>query len=221
MPSLSRSVRQDVAVARPAVVGIVLAAGAGLRLGLDSAKPLVTDSEGRTWLERSVDVLHDGGIPLVYVVVGADAAAVGAVVPRGCRTVFAADWEEGMGASLRSGLGAVQRDCPEAAAAVVMLVDTPGVGSDVIRRLVEWAHGSARMTDSLVRATYGGEPGHPVLIGREHWYGVLSTAAGDRGARDYLRAASVDTVECGDLGSGDDVDTAQALAAWSRRSRHL
>jgi CTP:molybdopterin cytidylyltransferase MocA len=61
--------------------------------------------------------------------------------------------------------------------------------------------------DDLARAAYDGVPGHPVLIGRDHWAGVVETATGDRGARDYLAAHEVRLVECGDLASGVDVDS--------------
>jgi CTP:molybdopterin cytidylyltransferase MocA len=92
-----------------------------------------------------------------------------------------------------------------------MLVDTPGVGPDVVRRLT-----SRSGPDALARATYGSGPGHPVLLGRDHWPGVLEVASGDRGARDYLRAHPVTLVECADIGTGDDVDTAEALRTWNQ-----
>jgi CTP:molybdopterin cytidylyltransferase MocA len=215
MPPLSRRPREDDPVVGPTGVGVVLAAGAGRRLGHDAPKPLVTDAAGVTWLERSIAALRGGGAREVYVVVGADAAAVEAAVPPGCRTVFATDWAEGMGASLRAGLTAVERDCPTADAVVVMLVDTPGVGADVVRRLTDRA-----TPEALARAVYDGVPGHPVVVGRRHWRGVMDVAAGDRGARDYLSAAEVELVECGDVGSGDDIDTPEALGAWSRQADH-
>lgn len=59
---------------------------------------------------------------------------------------------------------------------------------------------------ALVRAVYHGTPGHPVLIGADHVPGVLASAGGDRGARDYLAANTVTAVECGDLAGGADVD---------------
>ena len=59
----------------------------------------------------------------------------------------------------------------------------------------------------LARAAYDGVPGHPVLIGRDHWAGVIETSVGDRGARDYLAAREVMLVECGDLATGVDVDS--------------
>ena len=60
---------------------------------------------------------------------------------------------------------------------------------------------------ALARAGYHGQPGHPVLIGREHVGGVAESAIGDRGARDYLATHRTLLVECGDLATGIDVDT--------------
>ena len=75
-------------------------------------------------------------------------------------------------------------------------------GPAVVRRLATLASPSA-----LVRATYKGVHGHPVLLGRDHWDGVVETARGDRGARDYLNSHDPVLVECGDLASGQDVDS--------------
>jgi CTP:molybdopterin cytidylyltransferase MocA len=199
-------------VATHAVVGVLLAAGEGSRLGAGRAKALVTDAAGVTWVARSAAALVQGGAQPVYVVVGADAQAVRRAAPPGCVVVETADWREGMGASLRAGLAAVAAACPDAAAAVVMLVDTPGVGAEVVRRLVALA-----TPEGVARATYDGEPGHPVILGSRHWSAVLEAAAGDSGARDYLRGQQVRLVECGDVGSGTDIDTAEALSDWQRR----
>jgi CTP:molybdopterin cytidylyltransferase MocA len=46
-----------------------------------------------------------------------------------------------------------------------------------------------------------------VLIGRAHWDGVIASAHGDAGARDYLRAHRVELVACDDVGDGADADT--------------
>lgn len=156
-------------------------------------KALVDD-----WLVRSVEVLREGGCDDVLVVLGASAEQARALLPAEQRVVVADDWDEGMGASLRVGLETLG---PEVEAAVVHLVDLPDVGSDVVARVVPTA--SAR---GLARAAYHGVPGHPVLIGRDHWDGVVSAAVGDQGARGYLKAHDVRLVECGDLAGGDDVD---------------
>ncbi len=183
------------------VDGLLLAAGAGTRMG--KPKALVVGDNGVPWLHAALRTLQDGGCQRVTVVLGASAkesAALLAQAPAGqSRVVVATDWAEGMGASLRAGLAAAD---PAADAVLVTLVDLPDVTAEVVRRVVAAATGPA----GLARATYDGTPGHPVLLGRDHWDGVRATATGDKGARDYLAAHDVTLVECGDLATGRDVD---------------
>jgi len=180
------------------VHGLLLAAGAGRRMG--TPKALLRDPDGTTWLARSVTALLDGGCASVTVVLGAAADDAAALVPAGpVSVVVADDWAEGMAASLRTGLAALPSG-PESA--VVSLVDLPDVDAAVVRRVA-----AAAGTDALARAAYDGVPGHPVLLGRDHWAEVAATATGDAGARDYLRRHGVTLVECGDLATGRDVDT--------------
>ncbi|MCH1867693.1 NTP transferase domain-containing protein [Nocardioides sp. CFH 31398] len=187
----------------PGTAGLLLAAGAGRRMG--RPKALVDD-----WLERSVGVLRDGGCTPLTVVLGAAADQARARVPDGVAVVVAEDWASGMGASLAAGLAALAPT--DAVAALVHLVDLPDVGPDVVTRVLAEPHGP----DTLRRASYDGEAGHPVLLGRDHWDGVRAAASGDRGARDYLRVRDVEQVECGDLAGGLDVDTRVDTHADSR-----
>lgn len=182
------------------VTGLLLAAGAGSRMGLPKA--LVRDAQGESWLVRSVEVLRAGGCHEVAVVLGADAdLALSVLADATNKVVVAEDWAEGVGASLRTGLGAL--DSEHIDAVLLSLVDLPDVGADVVRRLLA----QDITPSSLIRATYDGRPGHPVLLGRDHWDGVISVAVGDRGARDYLATREVELVECGDLATGRDQDT--------------
>jgi nicotine blue oxidoreductase len=189
------------------VPGLLLAAGAGRRMG--QPKALVRADDGTAWVTRSADVLAQGGCDPVLVVVGARAADVAALVPERVRVVTAADWAEGMGASLRAGLRALGAtatdDGSDAVAAVVGLVDTPGVTPEVIRRLVAQARSAG--PGGLARAAYAGVPGHPVVLGRAHWAAVAAAVRGDEGARGYLAGRDVVQVECGDAGDGTDHDT--------------
>ena len=87
--------------------------------------------------------------------------------------------------------------------ALVHLVDLPDVGAEVVRRVLAQAGAGAEV---LARASYAGTPGHPVLLGRDHWGPVSEAAAGDQGARSYLATHDLTLVECGDLATGADVD---------------
>lgn len=175
------------------VAGVVLAAGAGTRYGT----PKVLAENG-DWLKRAVAALHGGGCDEVVVVLGA-AGADTVAVPAPARAVHAADWADGLSASLRAGLNAV-----DAALAVLHLVDTPDIGADVVTRVL----GAARSAPSgLARAVYAGRPGHPVVIARRHWPRLLTGLGGDVGAGPFLRARDdVLAVECGDLAGGADID---------------
>jgi CTP:molybdopterin cytidylyltransferase MocA len=178
-----------------AVVGVLLAAGAGRRMG--RPKALV---EG--WLVASLLALREGGCSRVLVVLGAAVEEARPLLQGyDVEVVVAEDWDEGMGASLRAGLEAL-RVHEHATVALVSLVDLPDVGADVVRRLLDRPLGSA----TLARAAYDGTPGHPVLIGRAHWAAVIASAHGDQGARAYLREHEVAQIECGDLATGVDVD---------------
>lgn len=170
------------------VAGLVLAAGEGRRFGGPKA-PYVLD--GERLVDRAVRVLREGGCDPVYVVLGAWLGEV-----PGAITVTNPDWAEGMGSSLRVGLDSVEAD-----RVVVTLVDLPGLTGEAVARLVA---SPAR----IAQASYAGERGHPVVLGREHVEGVRSVAHGDRGARDYLRAHldEVVLIEVGDVASGEDLD---------------
>ena len=180
------------------VSGLLLAAGAGTRMG--RPKALVVDEDGTSWLARGVAALQDGGCDDVTVVLGADASKAKALMPNDVTVVVAADWAEGMSASLRAGLESLEES--DAVAALISLVDLPDVTDSVVQRVLSAGADKA----ALIRTTYDGRPGHPVVLGREHWLGVRMAAVGDRGARDYLANHALVEVECGDLATGLDVD---------------
>ena len=189
------------------ILGVLLAAGAGRRAG--GPKALRVDTDGTSWLLRSIAVLRDGGCAAVIVVLGCQAARLRDVLAESTlaedsmiTVVEATNWEEGMGSSLRSGLVAARSASWRAV--LVHLVDLPDVTAEVVRRLIQQAPPG---TASLARVTYGGRPGHPVLIGRDHLESIMANLAGDSGAKGYLAHHGAHSVECGDLASGQDHDT--------------
>ncbi|MEU4385222.1 nucleotidyltransferase family protein [Promicromonospora sp. NPDC023805] len=192
-------------------VGVVLAGGAGTRFGMPKA--LARAGDGTPWLELACRALLDGGCQDVVVVLGARADEARELVPATATAVVAVDWASGIAASLRAGLAAVA-SAPAGGAsgadvAVVSLVDLPGLRADAVRRVLAAVSGEPDAArHALARAVYGGEPGHPVLVGRAHWRPLADAVRGDTGAGPYLRAHAAVAVDCTDLGGGDDVDRA-------------
>ncbi|MBC9957808.1 NTP transferase domain-containing protein [Yimella sp. cx-51] len=184
------------------ITGIVLAAGQGRRMG--TPKALISDARG-SWLTRAVVALRNGGCSPVVVVLGASSDEAARLV-QDAEIVVADDWHEGMSASLRAGLHA----CPDDAdAALITLVDLPDVDHRVVSRVMDAAGAGARR--ALVRATFDGTPGHPVVIGRHHWASALDRATGDQGARALFANSPHVRVECADLATGRDIDTREEL----------
>ena len=195
------------------VAGLVLAAGAGRRFGGPKA---LARLDGERLVDRAVRTLREGGAgPIVVVSGAADLDVPGADV------IHNAQWAEGMGSSLRTGVALLAAYVVEGrpvAGVVVVLVDQPGITAGAVERVLAGVRDDA----ALVVATYGRVWGHPVVLGRRHWAEAAQAAVGDRGARDVLRrhAAEVTEVECGDVASAADIDTPDQLAGWvaARRS---
>ncbi|MER6331786.1 nucleotidyltransferase family protein [Streptomyces sp. NPDC001034] len=189
------------------VAGLVLAAGGGRRLG-GRPKALLAH-RGRPLVEHAVGVLRTAGVGRIHVVLGAGAEEVRARADLGgCVLVDNPDWAKGMGSSLRAGLASLART--DARAALVSLVDQPGIGPEAVARVLS-AYGGG---DTLVSAAYDGTRGHPVLFGAAHWAGIAVAATGDRGARAYLKAHEGDIrlVECADVAEPYDIDTEADLS---------
>jgi CTP:molybdopterin cytidylyltransferase MocA len=189
-------------VVRPGIAGILLAAGAGSRLGQPKA---LVEVAGLRLVDRGIGLLRAGGTDPVVVVTGA-----AEVDPPGTLVVHNPEWRTGMGSSLVAGLTALGGQPEAIGAAVIALADQPLIGPESVRRLIA-AHAAGA---SVATAAYGGRPRNPVLIAREHWDEVMAMAQGDVGARQFLRAHPelITPVECDDTGSPEDIDTPEQLA---------
>lgn len=193
----------------PLVAGLLLAAGGGRRLG--GRPKALLPHRGRPLVEHAVRMLRGGGCEVVHVVLGAAAERVRAEAELpGCVLVDNPDWAEGMGSSLRVGLDSLRAAPVPVDAALVSLVDQPGIGAAAVAR-VRGAYGGR---DALAAASYDGKRGHPVLFGADRWAGIAAGAVGDRGARDYLAAHrdAITLVDCSDVAEPYDIDTEADLA---------
>jgi len=190
------------------VVAVLLAAGAARRFG---SQKLLHPVAGIPLARRSADSLLQAALDAVIVVVGSDADAVRAALDGlPVRIVDAPDWEEGMAASLRAGVGALEDDV---VAAVIALGDEPSVGASVVDPLVDaWRTGAAL----VVAPTFGGAQRPPVLFDRAI-FPELMALRGDHGARRVLeRDPSRVRLVPLDLPEPHDVDRPEDVVAVAR-----
>ena len=163
------------------VAAVVLAAGEATRFGAPKQRIL---------LPAALERLGHTSVDEVVVVQGAHA-----LESPSARVVACEDWARGPGASLRCGLAALGDDVE---AAVVVLADGPDLAPEAVERvLAAWSE-----RGGLVAASYGGDRGHPLVVGRSDWRDVP-----DEGLRDR----PVLLVPCDDLGHPGDVDTPDDL----------
>lgn len=186
------------------VRGAVLAAGAGTRYG--QPKALARIDDGTPWLALVAGALAAGGCDEVGVLLGARADDALTLVPSPCDVAVVTDWSGGVSATVRRALADAADTTADAL--LVVPVDVPGLPASVCRRIIAAANGTA----SLVRAAYDGMPGHPVLVGRDHWAELAAVIEGDRGAGPHLAARGALAVECGDLWDGVDIDRPQHIS---------
>ena len=186
------------------IAAIVLAAGGASRFG--SAKQLA-ELDGVPLLEHAIRAVEAvPAIGRIVVVLGARADEIRAGVDFGsAEVVVCEDWDSGQAASLRCGVAAVADD---ADAVVLTLGDMPRITPQVIARFADLARRYGAHTRA--RGMFDGAPGHPVALGSAYFDDVMALQ-GDVGARDVLKRIGAYGIECGELCSGIDIDTPEAL----------
>jgi molybdenum cofactor cytidylyltransferase len=184
-------------------VGVVLlAAGGSTRLG--RPKQLLTH-RGKTLVRRAAESAVGAECGPVVVVLGAQAEAMMAeLAGLPVHPVHNADWERGLGSSLRVGRRALEAGVE---GALVMLCDQLQVDAAHLRALVS---AFTRSRAPIVASGYEGTRGVPALFSRE-LFPELEALTADQGARGVIARDPSRVVEVALEGGGEDVDTAADL----------
>ncbi len=163
----------------PLTSALVLAAGASVRMGRPK---LALPVKGVPMIRRAAQAALESRCREVIVVLGTHAELYRSFLDGlDVRIIENPDPAEGMGSSIRVGVGAIS---PDAAGAVILLADQPFVTSAVIDRLIETAAAEQRR---IVASAYRGTVGPPVYFHRALFLELL-VLEGDRGARSVIEA---------------------------------
>jgi molybdenum cofactor cytidylyltransferase len=199
----------------PLIAAVILGAGRSRRMAPHN-KLLVSDKSGKAMIARVVDNVLSSNARPVLVVTGHQAEQIEhALGGRPVRYVHAADYAEGLSASLKAGIAAVAPDC---AAAMVCLGDMPLVTGRMMDRLLSmYDPAEGRL---IVLPTFRGKQGNPMLWDRRFFPEILQIS-GDSGARFLLgkHTEFVCEVEMADDAVLRDFDTTESLATLPRGMR--
>ncbi len=161
------------------VHALVLAAGAGRRFG---GGKLLAAYRGEPLLLGAVRAALASGVETATVVLGCDAEAVATalagVTDARLRRVVAADWADGLSASLRAGVLSLPA---EARGCLIFLGDMPEAGPAAAAAVLA----ALRRGAAAAMPTHDGKPGHPVGFARAE-FPALTALTGDRGAGPLL-----------------------------------
>ena len=161
--------------------------------------------DGRTFLERAIDILVQGGCEPVVTVLGPGEAGHGPgqiARRKGALPVENPRPDAEQIDSLRIGLESLPADTE---AAVVLPVDHPLAEARTVREILRGYRASGL---PIVRPVYNDRPGHPVLFARGLWNELAEPDLAD-GAREIVHrhAEEILDVAIGDRGVAVDIDT--------------
>lgn len=169
------------------LAAIILAAGESRRMGTPKA---LLQHEGRTFLERLLDVAQQPKVGIIRVVLGSHCDRVQAKVRMDPEmVVINAEWPKGQLSSIQAGLRAIPEGATEGV--ILFLVDHPFVSSNLTGELIEFFYRSGR---PIVLPTFRGRRGHPVIFSRA-LYQELLDAPEDVGARAVVWAHAAEVLE--------------------------
>jgi molybdenum cofactor cytidylyltransferase len=187
---------------------VILAAGGSSRLGF--AKQLV-QVDGVSLLRRITDEAMASSCKPIVVVLGARAAELRSEI-EGLPVVVAvnADWQTGMGSSIRCGITALRKSEPALEGVLIALCDQPRIGRALFDRLVD-----ARMRSNklICAAKYANAIGTPALFSSS-LFAELEELPDADGGREVIRRYPLDTEPVEMPEAEIDLDTPADLARF-------
>lgn len=187
---------------------VILAAGGSTRFG--SPKQL-QEIDGVSLVRRITGAALEAGCAPVAVVVGQNAEAIEEEL-RGLTTVIVrnAEWQRGLGTSIRAGVSSLL----ECEAIALLACDQPFVDAALIKALTAEAESSGK---AIVASRYANTLGVPAVFDRSCFNGLL-ILADDSGAKPLIESNPDDVAEFQFERGAVDIDTPADLGSLSQKS---
>lgn len=185
----------------PSIGIIVLAAGASSRM--KQPKQLLKFA-GKSLLRRAVEIAVNSVYEPVAVVLGANFELLqNEIKDLPVQVFYNENFQNGIGASIKTGLSGLLKIKPNLSAAVIMLSDQPFITA---RKINEFAERSKKSRAKIIAAEYDKDVGVPALFAKE-LFAELLKLDGDRGAKFIIKNYSDSLEKIALPEAAFDVDT--------------
>ena len=190
---------------------LILAAGASKRMG--SPKQLLA-WKNTTLLGNAVETAKASKAADIYVVLGANASAIGMAISKaGISAIANKDWQIGMGTSIAAGINYFIDENKSYQAVLILLCDQPLISTAYLDAMIN--NFEAR-DKGIVATKYGNKAGVPALFDQKY-FKVLKALKGDKGAKRILERHSTDLLLLDAAGMEVDLDTGEDYNALLQR----
>ena len=190
---------------------LILAAGASSRMG--SPKPLLPWGKQSVLLHLLVQV-KNAGLQQPIVVSGAYHEEIARELPEGTALLcHNADWQSGMGSSIRQGIICAKQNFPDSDGVLVLLADQPLVSERYLEKML---HHFTENPGRIIATEYPEGPGVPALFPSQHFDRLEKLKPGS-GAKSLMQNCGQDQLvllQAGD--AGRDMDTPEAYRKLKR-----
>lgn len=184
------------------IATLIPAAGASTRYG--GCKQLAEDAEGRSLLQRAVDLAGSVTPGNVFVVTGEAHPQIAAAL-RGATLIHHPAWREGLGSSIACG---IERIAHRYRGVMILLADQVALTRQDLDTLCEGFDGG-----NILCAGYGGTRGVPALFCPES-FPLLARLTGERGAKSLLYETRFRITAVPMENAAVDIDSPEDLQRW-------
>lgn len=165
---------------------------------------MLLDFHGKTLLRHAVDEIKALRGSQLLVVTGCYHSLLKEILEQQqIAFVQNEQWQEGMGASIRTGIKYVMKHYAEVENVIIIVCDQPFLSADLLASLVTEKQKTGK---GIAASFYNEDVGTPVLFNKKY-FDQLATLKGGQGARKIVQQFISDTVAIPFPGGGTDIDT--------------
>lgn len=182
-------------------VCLLLAAGSSSRMGQPK---MLLPVNGKTLLQHAIDEIKKLDGTKLLVVTGCYHLLLKDILEQQqIAFVENTNWQEGMGASIQTGMNQVIQYYPAAASVIILVCDQPYISAGFLRELIS---AKQQTHKGIVAAAYNNTTGTPVLFDKEY-FAALSLLNGQYGAKKLIQQMNDDVATVAFPAGAVDIDT--------------